>query len=287
MTRLFIIIILFIGIIIGGQSFYILNQTEQSVELRFGKAVDKEITPGLKFKVPFVDNVELFDNRLLDLNADPKEVIAVDRKRLIVDAFAKYKIVDALKFYQTVRNERVARNKLNSILESSLREVLGNYPLSALLQAGERVKIMEQMKDIVSKKADSFGIVVQDVRIMRADLPQENSEAIYRRMQTEREREAKEFRAEGQEEAQKITSKADREKVEILANAKKSSQFIRGDADAIATRTFARALSKDPSFYDFYKSLEAYKKSIANSETNILISPRNRFLKYFRNIDSK
>jgi modulator of FtsH protease HflC len=282
MARLILIIFTFIIIVVGSQSFYILNQTEQSVELRFGKAVDKETTPGLKFKVPFVDNVQFFDTRLLDLNADPKEVIASDRKRLIVDAFAKYRIVNALKFYQTVKNERSARSKLNSILESSLREVLGNYPLSALLQAGERVKIMDKIKNIVSNKAKSFGIVVQDVRIMRADLPQENSKAIYRRMQTEREREAKEFRAEGQEEAQKITSKADREKVEILANAKKSSQYIRGDADAIATRTFARALSKDPSFYEFYKSLEAYKKSIANGDTNILISPRNKFLKYFR-----
>ena len=188
-------------IILLNQSLYILNQTQQSVVLRFGKAVGKEAEPGLKMKAPFVDTVEFFDNRLLDLNAEPKEVISSDRKRLIVDAFAKYRIIDALKFYQTVKNERSAQNKLDSIIESSIRQVLGSFPLEDLLKPGKRSVIMDEMKNIVDDKARSFGIAVQDVRIMRADLPEENSAAIYRRMQTEREREAKEFRAEGEEEA--------------------------------------------------------------------------------------
>ena len=280
MYRIIALIFAFIALIVVSKSVYILTQIEQSVELRFGKAVDQETTPGLKFKMPFVDNVEFFDNRLLDLNADPKEVISSDRKRLIVDAFAKYRIIDALKFYQTVRNERSARNKLNSIIESSIRQVLGGYPLSDLLQPGRRTVIMDEMRNIVDEKAASFGIQVVDVRIMRADLPQKNSAAIYRRMQTEREREAKEFRAEGEEEANKIMSMADREQVEILAKAKEQSEIMRGSADAKATKIFARAIARDASFYDFYRSLEAYKGSIANKETNILISPDNKFFKY-------
>jgi membrane protease subunit HflC len=280
MYKIILIIFTFVAIIVFSKSVYILDQVQQSVELRFGKAMDQETNPGLKFKMPFVDNVEFFDNRILDLNADPKEVISSDRKRLIVDAFAKYKIINALKFYQTVRSERSARNKLNSIIESSIRQVLGGYPLSDLLQPGKRTIIMDEMRNIVDQKAASFGIKVVDVRIMRADLPQKNSAAIYRRMQTEREREAKEFRAEGAEEANKITSMADREKVEILSHAQRDSEIIRGKADARATKIFARAVGKSPSFYDFYRSLEAYKASIANKETNIIISPDNKFFKY-------
>ena len=280
MYKIILIIFSVIAIIVFSKSVYILDQVEQSVELRFGKAVDQETQPGLKFKMPFVDNVEFFDNRILDLNADPKEVISSDRKRLIVDAFAKYKIINALKFYQTVRSESSARSKLNSIIESSIRQVLGGYPLSDLLQPGQRTIIMEEMRNIVDEKAASFGIKVVDVRIMRADLPQENSAAIYRRMQTEREREAKEFRAEGVEEANKITSMADREKVEILSHAKRDSEIIRGTADARATKVFANAIGRSPSFYEFYRSLEAYKEAIANKETNIVISPDNKFFKY-------
>jgi membrane protease subunit HflC len=281
MSKIISIIVLVAVLIIGFQSAYILEQTKQSVELRFGKAVDQETTPGLKFKMPFVDEVRFFDKRLLDLNAEPKEVIASDKKRMIVDSFAKYKIFDALKFYQTVRNERSGNNKLDSILESSMRQVIGENPLNALLTAGVRSNIMDQIKDILNKESQSFGIEVVDVRIMRADLPGENSEAIYRRMQTEREREAKEFRAEGNEEAKKITSKAEREKVEILAQAKKKSEIIRGKADAIATKTFAQSFGRDPAFYDFYKSLEVYKNAFAKDSTRILLSPEGKFFKHF------
>lgn len=282
MKKVIFIIFSIVVIILLNQSLYILNQTQQSVVLRFGKAVGKEAEPGLKMKAPFVDTVEFFDNRLLDLNAEPKEVISSDRKRLIVDAFAKYRIIDALKFYQTVKNERSAQNKLDSIIESSIRQVLGSFPLEDLLKPGKRSVIMDEMKNIVDDKARSFGIAVQDVRIMRADLPEENSAAIYRRMQTEREREAKEFRAEGEEEANKITSKADREKVEIVAVAKKESEMIRGSADARATRIFAKAVERDVGFYEFYRSLEAYKHSIATDDTSIIISPNSRFFKHFK-----
>ncbi len=271
-------------IIVFFNSFYILTQVEQSVEIRFGKAVDQEIEPGLKLKLPFIDDVVFFDKRILHLNAESKEVIASDRKRLIVDAFAKYRIVNPLLFYQSVRTERSADIRLSSVLESSLRQVLGNVPLNSLLQEGGRSEIMGDIRDIVNDKALSFGLEVLDVRIMRADLPRENSVAIYRRMQTEREREAKEFRAEGEEEAKKIKAKAERERIELLAAAKKQAEIIRGEADGTATNIYARAFGVDPNFFEFYSSMNAYKDSVANEETNIIISPDSRFFKYLNNI---
>ncbi len=284
MKKYLFLSILAISLFFITNSFYILTQIEQSVELRFGKAVDQETEPGLKLKVPFVDDVVFFDKRILHINAASKEVIASDRKRLIVDAFAKYKIKNALLFYQSVRTEKSAEIKLSSVIESSLRQVLGNSPLSALLQEGRRNEIMSDIRDIVNEKAASFGIEVLDVRIMRSDLPQENSAAIYLRMQTEREREAKEFRAEGEEEAKKIIAKAERQKVEILANSNMESQIIRGSADAESTKIFARAFGKDPSFFEFYKTLEAYRESLASKDKNIIISPESRFFKYLNNI---
>ena len=284
MKKYLFLSILAISLFFITNSFYILTQIEQSVELRFGKAVDQETEPGLKLKVPFVDDVVFFDKRILHINAASKEVIASDRKRLIVDAFAKYKIKNALLFFQSVRTEKSAEIKLSSVIESSLRQVLGNSPLSALLQEGRRNEIMSDIRDIVNEKAASFGIEVLDVRIMRSDLPKENSAAIYRRMQTEREREAKEFRAEGEEEAKKIIAKAERKKVEILANSNKESQIIRGSADAESTKIFARAFGKDPSFFEFYKTLEAYRESLASKDKNIIISPESRFFKYLNNI---
>lgn len=271
-------------IIVFFNSFYILTQVEQSVEIRFGKAVDQEVEPGLKLKLPFVDNVVFFDKRILHLNAESKEVIASDRKRLIVDAFAKYRIINPLLFYQAVRTERSADIRLSSVLESSLRQVLGNVPLNSLLQEGGRSEIMGDIRDIVNDKAISFGLEVLDVRIMRADLPRENSVAIYRRMQTEREREAKEFRAEGEEEAKKIKAKAERERIELLATAKKQAEIIRGEADGQATKIYSNAFGVDPNFFEFYSSMNAYRDSVANEETNIIISPDSRFFKYLNNI---
>ena len=281
MKKVISLTFLIVAFIIFIQSVYILDQTKQSVVVRFGEPVNFEKDPGLKFKLPFVDNVLIFDNRILDLNADPKEVIALDQKRLIVDAFAKFKIIDALKFVQTVRNEPGARSKLNSILESTIRQKLGQEPLNALLQPGKRADIMNNIQSFLNNEAKTFGIEVIDVRIMRADLPSENSQAIYRRMQTEREKEAREFRAEGSELAQVIVAKAEREKIEILANAKKESEIIRGQADAEATKIFADSFGKDTEFYGFYKSLEAYKESIAKDSTNVYLSPDNDFFQYF------
>ena len=287
MKKSILIVILVIAGITASQSLYILNQTKQSVVLRFGEAVNFENTPGLKYKLPFVDNVIYFDTRLLDLNAEPKEVISSDQKRLIVDAFAKYKIIDPLKFVQTVRNERMARSKLNSILESSIRQVLGAEELKAVLLEGKRADVITKIKSNLNNEALSFGIEVVDVRIMRADLPAKNSQAIFYRMQSEREKEAREFRAEGSEEAQKITAKAERDKLIIVANAKRDADIIKGKADAKATQIFAKAYGKDINFYEFYKSMEAYKNSIANNKTDLYLSPDNEFFKYFGNLSGK
>ncbi|MBT4922159.1 MAG: protease modulator HflC [Rickettsiales bacterium] len=285
MKKLLLIITVALVTIIVPQSLYILDQTEQSVVLRFGEAVDFEDKPGLKYKLPFVDDVIFFDNRILDLNADPKEVISSDQKRLIVDAFAKYKIIDPLKFVQTVKSERMARSKLNSILESSIRQVLGEEQLNVVLQEGKREAVMSKIQSNVNTEALSFGIEVVDVRIMRADLPAKNSQAIFYRMQSEREKEAREFRAEGSEEAQKITAKAERDKLITVANAKRDADIIKGQADAKASNIFAKAYGKDIDFYEFYKSMESYKNSIANNNTNLYLSPNSEFFKYFGNLN--
>lgn len=279
-------------------SAYVVSQTEQALVLQFGKPVKVEKTPGLKFKKPFVENVEFYDQRLLDFNAEPKEVIAADQKRLIVDAFVRYRITDPLRFKQTVADERTMHSRLNAILESSLRQVLGGVPLSALI-SDQRVQIMRNIRDLVNAQTSGreaveggvavdaalippqgFGIEVVDVRIMRADLPQSNSEGIYRRMQTEREREAKEFRAKGAEDAQKIRSMAERDRTILIAEAQKKAEILRGQGDGEATRIFAAAVGQDEEFYKFYRSLQAYRKVLNNQDTTMILSPKSEFLRY-------
>lgn len=262
---------------------FILDQREQALVVQFGEPVRVVKDPGLHFKIPFAQDLITFDKRILDLNADPRELIASDQKRLIVDSFAKYKIVDPLKFYQTVRNEAGMRTRLNAILDSRLREVLGSVPLQALL-TGERTKIMHSIKQNVNSEAKSFGIDVVDVRIMRADLPPTNSEAIFLRMQTERQREAKEFRAQGAEEAQGIRSKADKDRTIILAEAQKQSDLMRGDGEGKAAEIHAAAYARDPEFYRFYRSLQAYRESLKNTDTSLILSPDSDFLKFFNDL---
>ncbi len=261
-------------------SFFVLEQRQQALVVQFGEVKKVIKTPGLKFKMPIIQDVVIFDNRILDLNADPRELIAADQKRLIVDAFAKYQIVDPLKFYQTVRDEIGVRNRLNSILDSSLRQVLGSVPLNTLLTS-ERVRIMRNITNIVDMQTSSFGIKVVDVRIMRADLPKENSEAIYRRMQTEREKEAKQLRAQGEERAQGIRSRAEKDRVIIIAEARKKSQIMRGEGDGEAAKIFADAFNRDPEFSNFYRSMQAYRETLKKDDTTILLSPDKGFLKYF------
>lgn len=274
-------------------SAFIVNQTEQALILQFGKPVRVIKEAGLNFKTPFVQNVEYFDKRLLDFDAEPNEVIASDQKRLIVDAFMRYRITDPLRFKQTVGNEATMRSRLNSILESSLRQVLGSVPLSAVLSE-KRAEIMANIRNIVNMQAmgakveggadnitkGGFGIEVVDVRIKRADLPPANSEGIYKRMQTEREREAKEFRAKGAEDAQKIRSQADKERTILLAEAKKKAEITRGEGDGTATKIFADSFGKDQDFFQFYRSMQAYRNALDKKDTTIMMSPDNEFLKF-------
>lgn len=259
---------------------YSVQQTEQALVLEFGQPVGVVKEAGLHFKKPFLfQTIITLDNRVLDLNADPREVIASDQKRLIIDAFAKYKIIDPLKFYQTVRDERGARMRLNAILDSKLRETVGNFPLSRLLSQ-ERVAMMKTAQERVNAEAASFGVDVVDVRIMRADLPQENSQRIYNRMNTERDREAKEFRAQGAEEAQRIMAKAEKERTILLAEAQRKSEQLHGEGDAQANSIVAEVSSRDPEFFKFYRTINAYKNALPPENTRLVLTPDSEFLKF-------
>jgi membrane protease subunit HflC len=267
-------------------SIFIVKEINQAIVLQFGDPKRILMKPGLNFKVPFIQNVVFLDKRILNLDAPPAEVIASDQKRLIVDAFARFKIVDPLKFYISVGNERVARSRLSTIINSRIRGVLGTQRLQTLLSE-ERTKQMALIQDGVNNEAAKFGIEIVDVRIKRADLPPANSDAIYRRMQTEREREAKEFRAKGAEMAITITSTADKEVTVILADAEKQSQILKGEGDGKRNKIFADAFGQDPEFFAFYRAMQAYETALIGGETSLILSPDSEFFKFFGNIKSK
>jgi membrane protease subunit HflC len=266
--------------IIAFQSAFIVKEINQAIVLQFGNPKKIITEAGLKFKLPFIQNVVFIDKRILNLDNAPEEVIAADQKRLIVDAFARFQIVDPLKFYISVGNERVARSRLSTIINSRIRGVLGTQELSTLLSK-ERAKQMAIIQNDVNEEAKSFGIKIVDVRIKRADLPQANSEAIYKRMQTERQREAKEFRAEGAEIAAKITSTADKDVTVLLANANKQSQIFKGEGDGQRNKIFANAYGKDPEFFGFYRAMQAYETALIGGDTSLILSPDSDFFKFF------
>jgi len=270
-------------IIIGALAFFsifVVKEINQAIVLQFGDPKKIITTPGIQVKIPFIQNVVFLDRRILSLDPPPEEVIASDQKRLIVDAFARFKITDPLKFYISVGNERVARSRLATIINSRLRSVLGTQSLATLLSE-DRTKQMAIIQEGVNAEAGKFGIEIIDVRIKRADLPQANSEAIYRRMQTEREREAKEFRAKGAEMAVTITSTADKEVTVILANAKKQSEIMKGEGDGLRNKIFAEAFGKDPEFFAFYRAMQAYEKALIGGDTSLILSPDSDFFKFF------
>ena len=276
-------------IIIGALTFFsvfVVKEINQAIVLQFGDPKRIITTPGLQVKIPFIQNVVFLDRRILSLDPAPEEVIASDQKRLIVDAFARFKIVDPLKFYISVGNERVARSRLATIINSRLRSVLGKQSLATLLSK-DRAKQMSLIQEGVNNEAKKFGIEIIDVRIKRADLPQANSEAIFRRMQTEREREAKEFRAKGAEMAVTITSTADKEVTVILANADKESEIMKGEGDGLRNKIFADAFGRDPEFFAFYRAMQAYEKALIGGETSLILSPEGDFFKFFGNIKPK
>jgi len=261
-------------------SLFVVKEINQAIVLQFGDPKKVIVEPGLQFKIPFIQNVVFLDRRILNLDAPPEEVIASDQKRLIVDAYARFKIVDPLKFYISVGDERVARSRLSTIINSRIRSVLGKQSLATLLSE-DRTKQMAIIQEGVNIEAQNFGIQIIDVRIKRADLPQANSEAIFKRMQTEREREAKEFRAKGAEMAVTITSTADKEVTVILANAKKQSEIMKGEGDGQRNRIFANAFGKDPEFFAFYRAMQAYEKALIGGDTSLILSPDSDFFKFF------
>ena len=282
LTKFILPVIIVMGIAIY-LSLFIVKEINQAIVLQFGDPKRIIKVPGLQVKIPFIQNVVFLDRRILSLDPAPEEVIASDQKRLIVDAFARFKIVDPLKFYISVGNERVARSRLATIINSRLRSVLGTQSLATLLSE-DRTKQMAIIQEGVNTEAEKFGIEIIDVRIKRADLPQANSEAIYRRMQTEREREAKEFRAKGAEMAVTITSTADKEVTVILANAKKRSEIMKGEGDGLRNKIFAEAFGKDPDFFAFYRAMQAYETALIGGETSLILSPDSEFFKFFGNI---
>ena len=263
-------------------SLFVVKETNQAIVLQFGDPKRVISKPGLQVKIPFIQNVVFIDRRILSLDPAPEEVIASDQKRLIVDAYARFRITDPLKFYISVGDERVARSRLATIINSRLRSVLGTQSLATLLSE-DRAKQMDIIQTNVNSEAEKLGIKIIDVRIKRADLPQANSEAIFKRMQTEREREAKEFRARGAEMAITITSTADKEVTVLLANAKKQSEIMKGEGDGQRNKIFAEAFGKDPKFFAFYRAMQAYEKALIGGDTSLILSPDSDFFKFFGN----
>ena len=262
-------------------TFFIVKETHQAIVLQLGEPKKVYKDAGLYFKIPLIQNVHFLDKRVIDIDAPAEEVIALDQKRIIVDAYAKFIINDPLKFYISVGNERIAQSRLASIINAKIRGVLGKENLVNLISTN-RNKLMNQITKDVAEEAKDFGIDVIDVRIKRADLPSANSEAIFKRMQTERTREAKEFRAQGFEVGQTIKSIADKEAAIILADARKTAQITRGEGDGLRNKIFADAFGRDPEFFSFYRAMQSYEKSlISGSETSLVLSPDSEFFRYF------
>jgi len=278
----FILPLIFVIGLVVYLSLFTVKEINQAIVLQFGDPKKIITTAGLQYKIPFIQNVVYLDRRILSLDPAPAEVIASDQKRLIVDAYARFKIIDPLKFYISVGDERVARSRLATIINSRIRSVLGKQSLATLLSE-ERSAQMAIIQEGVNVEAEKFGITIIDVRIKRADLPQANSEAIYKRMQTEREREAKEFRARGAEMAVTITSTADRKVTVILANAQKQSEIMKGEGDGIRNKIFADAFGQDPEFFSFYRAMQAYETALIGGDTSLILSPDSDFFKFFGN----
>jgi membrane protease subunit HflC len=263
-------------------SLFIVDQNRQAIVLRFGE-VQKVITkPGLNYKLPAIDIVHTFDKRVLDLDTNAQEVIASDKKRLVVDSFARYRIIDPLKFFQTLTDERIARSRLGLILDASLRRVLGSAAFSDVVK-DKREQLMSEIQRQLNAEVKDFGVELVDVRIKRADLPEANSKAVFQRMQTERQREAADFRAQGQEQALRIKAEADRQVTVTVANATRDADKIRGDGEAERNKTFAEAFGKDADFFAFYRSMQAYEQGLKSGDTRLILSPDSEFFRYFGN----
>jgi membrane protease subunit HflC len=274
------LVLVLAALIVGYSSFFTVYQTQQALVVRLGNPVRVVSEPGLHVKLPFVDNVIAVDRRILDLEAPAQEVIASDQKRLVVDAFARYRIKDPLRFYQTLGSILGANSQLAILLNSALRRVLGEATFTHVVR-DQRADLMARIRDLVDREAASYGIEVVDVRIRRADLPEQNSQAVYQRMQTERQREAAEFRAQGAQRGQEIRSRADREVTVLVAEATAKSEQIRGEGDSQRNQIFADAFTRDTDFFNFYRSMQAYEASLRHNDTRLLLKPDTNFFRYF------
>ncbi len=261
-------------------SAFIVNQNQQALVLQFGKLVRTETEPGLKWKLPVLQQVVFFDKRILDIDTKPQTVTVADKKQLVVDSFARYKIIDPLKFYQRLNNEENARQQLGVVLDSSLRLVLGSSTIEAVVR-DDRSKLMDDIQRRVNNVAKDYGVEIVDVRIMRADLPQKIGDSVFERMKTERHQEAARFRAEGEEQLRRIKADADQKVAVIRANAMRDAEQIRGDGDAERNKIFADAYTKDPDFFAFYRSMQAYEQGLKSGDTRMVISPNSEFFRYF------
>jgi len=281
-----LLIVIAVALVVVGiaatNALFIVDQTEQALVLQFGQPRRVIREPGLWVKRPFLEDVRPYDNRLLDFEPPPEEVIVSDQKRLVVDTYTRYRITDPLLFYQTANSEVAVRARLSAMVNGSLRRVLGNVTLSALL-SHQRSSIMKQIRDEVRDQGKGFGIDVVDVRIRRADLPEENSQAIFARMKSEREQQAAQYRGEGAEAAQTVRANADRERTVILAEAQRDAQRVRGDGDAESIRVYADAFGQDKEFFAFYRSMQAYRDALNGRTTSFVLSPDSGFFRFFEN----
>jgi membrane protease subunit HflC len=275
-----IIVAIIILFILGFSAFYRVDQTEYALVVQLGKPIKAVKTPGLHFKTPFLQQVIFFEKWLLIYDSAASEIITRDKKKLVVDNYAQWRIIHPLKFYQTVKNQVGAQSRLDDIIFSKLREELGKHDLLDIV-AKTRSSLMKEVTQKSNKTAMTFGIEILDVRIKRADLPPENERAVYGRMRAEREREAKRYRSEGEEKALEIRAMAEKEKTIILSEAARKSQVLRGEGDAIATKIYANAFQKDPKFFEFIKTMESYKTSFREQDT-IILTPESEYLRYLK-----
>jgi modulator of FtsH protease HflC len=281
-----IVVLVVFAIIISYGAFFTVDQTEQALVVRLGEPVRVIADPGLYVKWPLIDSVVPLPKRILDLESPSQEVIASDQKRLVVDAFARYRVVDPLRFYQTVGSPEAANPRLSTLMISAVRRVLGEASFLDVVR-DERPQLTARMREQLDREAGSFGIGVVDVRIRRADLPEQNSQAVYQRMQTERQREAAEHRADGKQHAQEIRSKADRDVTVLIAEETSRAEKTRGEGDAERNRIFAEAYGKDPEFFAFYRSMAAYEAGLRHTDTRMLLQPDTEFFRYFADPSGK
>jgi membrane protease subunit HflC len=275
-----VVVLIIAALIVAYSSLFTVYPTQQALVLRLGKPQPPVTEPGLHVKAPFIDTVVYIDKRILDLESPPQEVIASDQKRLVVDAFARYKITDPLRFYQTLGSISGANSQLAILLNSALRRVLGEATFIQVVR-DQRAELMQRIRGLIDKEAANYGIQVVDARIRRADLPEQNSQAVYKRMQTERQREAAEYRAQGAQRAQEIRSRADREVTVLIADANSKGQQIRGEGDATRNQIFNKAFTQDPDFFSFYRSMQAYENGLKPADTRLLLQPDTSFFRFF------